>query len=269
MRLVMTTDAVGGVWTYALDLAAGLSAQGVEITLAVLGPPLSSGQRAAIARLQNVSAIDTGLPLEWTAEAAEDVAAAARGVADLARAADADLIHLNSPALAGAARFHAPLVGVCHSDLATWWSAVKGGEPPEDFQWRIVLTADGLRACDAVIAPTAAFARATKLGYGVSPFVVRNGRAPHDGTVAGHRDIAVVTAGRLWDEGKGAAILDAASARLDRPILALGPTRGPQGQGDEFPNLDLIGEATPGAVARAFSRSSPFTHSTSRSRLPT
>ena len=43
-RLLMTADAVGGVWTYALDLAAGLAPFGVETTLAVLGPapaPLS------------------------------------------------------------------------------------------------------------------------------------------------------------------------------------------------------------------------------------
>ena len=37
-RLFMTADAVGGVWTYALDLARGLQAHGIETRLAVNGP---------------------------------------------------------------------------------------------------------------------------------------------------------------------------------------------------------------------------------------
>ena len=259
MRLLMTADAVGGVWTYALDLAAGLCGQGVEITLAVLGPGLSPGQRTAVSRLPGVTAIDTGLPLEWTAASHDEVVAAAQGLADLARRTGADLIHLNSPALAGAAAFPAPIVGVCHSDLATWWSAVRGGEPPEDFRWRIDLTARGYRACDALIAPSAAFAQVTAQAYGVSPFVVRNGRASPDAALSEARDIPVITAGRLWDEGKGLATLDAAAARLHQPVLALGPVTGPQGQGERFAHLQLEGETTPGAVARAFGRAQVFT----------
>ena len=46
MRLLMTTDAVGGVWQYSLELAAALQA---EVTLAVLGPAPDAGQRAAAA----------------------------------------------------------------------------------------------------------------------------------------------------------------------------------------------------------------------------
>ncbi|HEX8375447.1 MAG TPA: hypothetical protein VF606_09745, partial [Geminicoccaceae bacterium] len=37
-HVLMTTDAVGGVWTYSLDLAAALATRGVRTTLAVLGP---------------------------------------------------------------------------------------------------------------------------------------------------------------------------------------------------------------------------------------
>ena len=50
LRLVLTTDAVGGVWTYATDLARGLSARGVEVTLAVLGQLESSNNWHRIAR---------------------------------------------------------------------------------------------------------------------------------------------------------------------------------------------------------------------------
>ena len=49
MKILMTADAVGGVWTYALDLAVGLAPRGVEVVLAVLGPAPSPRQRAAAA----------------------------------------------------------------------------------------------------------------------------------------------------------------------------------------------------------------------------
>ena len=38
MKLLLTTDAVGGVWTYSLDLARALAPHGVETVLAVMGP---------------------------------------------------------------------------------------------------------------------------------------------------------------------------------------------------------------------------------------
>ena len=40
----MTADTVGGVWTYALELARALEPHGVEIALATMGRPLSASQ---------------------------------------------------------------------------------------------------------------------------------------------------------------------------------------------------------------------------------
>ncbi|PAX08625.1 glycosyltransferase family 4 protein [Sphingomonas lenta] len=45
-RLLMTADAVGGVWQYATELAAALVPHGVETTIAVLGPAPSAEQLA-------------------------------------------------------------------------------------------------------------------------------------------------------------------------------------------------------------------------------
>jgi hypothetical protein len=41
----MSTDAVGGVWRYSMELAHGLGARGVEVVLAVLGPEPDADQR--------------------------------------------------------------------------------------------------------------------------------------------------------------------------------------------------------------------------------
>ena len=82
-RVLMTADAVGGVWTYALDLAVGLAGAGVETVLVCFGPPASTDQRAQAA-LAGARLIETGLPLDWlAAEPAEilEAGAALRGLA--------------------------------------------------------------------------------------------------------------------------------------------------------------------------------------------
>jgi glycogen(starch) synthase len=228
-HVLMTADAVGGVWTYTMDLAAGLARAGVRTTLMVMGPSPSDDQNAQAAAVPGLELVDTRLPLDWLAtERAEilEVGAVLRG---LARGAGVDLIHLNSPALAAGGRFSAPVVGVSHSCVATWWSAVKDEPMPADFQWRSQAHWHGMLACDVLVAPTRAFAEATARTYEAPrPFVVPNGRAS---TVlaAAPRERMVFTSGRLWDEGKNIAVLDEAAARLDAPLNAAGSLRGPDG----------------------------------------
>ena len=227
----MTADCVGGVWTYAADLCRGLAKAGVRTTLAVLGPSPTPAHREQAAGAPGLAIVDTGLPLDWLAADAEAVLEAGRAVAALARRAGADLVHLNSPALAAGGAFERPVVGACHSCLATWWRAVKPGPLPDDFRWRTALLADGYRACSALIAPSAAFARATADGYeGASPTVAYNGRRREGVESDGHRSAAFITAGRLWDEGKNFAVLDEAAGMISAPVLAAGPLVGPQGQ---------------------------------------
>ena len=55
------------------------------------------------------------------------------------------------------------------------------------------------------------------------------------------RDIPVLTAGRLWDEGKNVAALDRAAEHLPFKICAAGPLTGPNGASVEFDRLDWLG----------------------------
>ena len=66
-HVFMTADAVGGVWTYALDLARALAPHGLQTTLAVLGPPPSDLQAAEARQIRGLDLLATGLPLDWTA----------------------------------------------------------------------------------------------------------------------------------------------------------------------------------------------------------
>jgi hypothetical protein len=77
MRVLMTIDAVGGVWRYGVDLARGLGAVGIICQLAVCGPAPSLAQQQECCELGNVSLVWTGLPLDWmtgNAAALDDVA---------------------------------------------------------------------------------------------------------------------------------------------------------------------------------------------------
>jgi glycogen(starch) synthase len=259
MRLLMTTDAVGGVWTYAVELAGGLAAFGVQTTLAVLGPEPAPDQRAAARQVPGLDLIVTGQPLDWTASSRAELQAAAQAVAELARAVSPDLIHLNTPALAGLAGWPAPVLGACHSCLLTWWQAVRRGEPPEDFAWRIALQAEGLRACAALIAPTRAHARAVAAAYGVAPpQVVHNGRTGQAAPADQEREAAVLAAGRLWDAGKNLPALDEVAALLSAPVLAAGPLKGPNGESIALEHIQPLGQLDPAALAGRMQQTAVF-----------
>src|SRR4051794_37949888 len=100
LSVLMTADAVGGVWQYALELARGLSTQGFQTALAVLGPQPSDGAMREAYAIRRLRLIHTGLPLDWTARSEHEVRCAASELARLAERYGVDIVHLNAPALA-------------------------------------------------------------------------------------------------------------------------------------------------------------------------
>jgi glycosyltransferase involved in cell wall biosynthesis len=245
----MTTDAVGGVWTYAVDLAAGLSRTGADVTLVVFGPSPSVDQIAQAHAIPRLSLIDTCLPLDWTASEPAEVLECGAALRGLVRATGADLVHLNSPAFAAVGGFEVPVLGDCHSCVATWWSAVKDGPMPPGFRWRSQMLWQGMLACDALVAPTAAFAGAIARTYEIPrPFVVHNGRRPQPPPVA-PREPIVFTSGRLWDEGKNIGVLDEAAARIGAPLYAAGPLQSPDGATVVLRQAQPLGRLTAAEVA--------------------
>jgi hypothetical protein len=132
-KVFMSVDAVGGVWTYALELAAALASEGVEIDLAVLGPPPSETQRARAVGVPGLRLSVTGLALDWTAKTEAELDRIAWELREAATACGADLVHLNAPAHAGFVQWDLPLAVAAHSCVATWWRAVRGGPLPPDL----------------------------------------------------------------------------------------------------------------------------------------
>ncbi len=246
----MTADAVGGVWSYATDLAEGLRHRGHAVTLAVLGPP----PRSLPAGLD---VIETGLPLDWLAEDEDAILLAGRVVSQLATECRATVLHLNSPALAASHRPAVPVVGVCHSCLATWWDAVREEDLPQGLAWRRDVLARGYAACDQLIAPSRSFARATAAVFGVSPTVVRNGRASPAAT-GRTKDAVALTAGRLWDAGKNMQSLDRAASLMQGAVYAAGPSQGPDGVSVELAAVRTMGLLDAAAMQDALHRAAVF-----------
>ena len=76
-RVLMTTDTVGGVWTYALDLSRALAERGIEVALATMGGPLSDPQREMAERIPRLRLFESTFRLEWMEDPWKDVERAA------------------------------------------------------------------------------------------------------------------------------------------------------------------------------------------------
>ena len=239
-RIFLTADAVGGVWTYAADLARGLAREGCAVTLAVLGPAPDAAQADAVAGA--VELVVTGLPLDWTAASPDDLLRAADALAAEARRAAPEVVHLHSPALLGEAAYPAPVVANAHYCVATWWRSMRSGPLPKDLAWRAEATGRGLHRAAAVLVPSHAFGAALRAAYpgDWTPRVVPNGRAAPPEAEPGERH-GVLTAGRLWDEAKNVALLDRVAAEAKFAIEAAGPVEGPNGARARLRHLNLLG----------------------------
>jgi glycogen synthase len=221
MRVLMTTDAVGGVWTYALELADALAPHGVEVALATMGPAPSPSQRADLLRSAVVRSYEQPFALEWMDEPWDDVRRAGEWLVELERRLRPDVVHLNGYVHA-ALPWRAPVLVAGHSDVLSWHRAVRGGPAPAEWGRYEREVGRGLAAADALVAPTRALlAELERLYRPTCPAsVVPNGRtalaAPRP------KEPYVVAAGRLWDEAKNVAALDRVAPRLDWPVLLAG-----------------------------------------------
>ena len=257
-RILMTTDTIGGVWTYAMELCRGLAGAGVEAVLATMGAPVSAAQRREAGRLPGL-VLETGAHrLEWMPDAAADVERAGGWLLELERRHQPDLVHLNGYAHA-ALGWRAPVVIVAHSCVHTWWRAVHGGEPPSEFSHYTRRLREGLAAADRLVAPSAAFLRAFRAEHGRLPpaQVVPNGRDPA-GFPPGPKEPFYLCVGRLWDEAKNAAALAAVAPRLPWPVRLAGDATAPDGRTAELPNVQQLGRCEPARVAQWMSRAAVY-----------
>ena len=254
----MTTDAVGGVWAYALELARALERHGVEIALASMGPAPGPAQREEAAGLPNVTLHESTHALEWMEDPWADVERAGDWLLDLAAAFAPDVIHLNGYVHA-TLPWDAPVLVAAHSCVFSWWSAVRGEPPPASYDEYRRRVGGGLAAADLVVAPTAAMLRALEEHYGRLDrgWVTHHPRHP-DEFAASPKARRLPAAGRAWDEAKNLAALDAVAPRVDWPIALAGDCRHPNGRSATFPNVHCLGQLDVARMRTELSRSAIY-----------
>jgi len=238
-RILMTVDAVGGIWRYAMDLASALRLEGVETVFAGFGPLPS---RRMIEEAQAVGRLHwSEKPLDWMAGGENELADIPERLARLADAEAVDLLHLNLPSQAAGFASSRPVVVVSHSCILTWFAAVRRTAPPDDWSWHEAINRDGFGAADAIIAPSRSHADALSRSYAVRNVDVVHNASRHIPTRL-HKAPYCFAAARWWDEGKNAAVLDQAAALISFPLIAAGSVDGPNGEHVDLRHVDHRGE---------------------------
>ena len=95
MKVLMTSDTLGGVWMYAVQLCEALAPFGVEIALATMGRRLTPDQRDMVRALTHVELFESNYKLCWMENSWKDVARAGDWLRSITDRDKPDLIHLN------------------------------------------------------------------------------------------------------------------------------------------------------------------------------
>jgi len=210
MHVLITSDTVGGVWTYTQELVTGLATRGHHITLVSFGKLPSTDQTAWLRSLANVDYRPTEYRLEWMEVAERDIDESRRYLEFLVREVQPDVLHFNQYCY-GNVDVDVPRIVVAHSDVISWWVAVHGCEPdntPWIERYREHVTY-GLRAADMVVAPSEWMLNAVTRHY-LAPkhgSVIYNGRSPELFDPDHVKEHCALAVGRIWDEGKHVSLL--------------------------------------------------------------
>lgn len=262
-RVLMTVDAVGGVWRYAIDLARGLNGRGIACLLVGAGPRPGSGPGFELPGPTGTELVWTDEPLDWMADDEPALERMPATLAGLARDWRADLLHLNLPSQAVGLPAHLPVLVASHSCIPTWWDVMRGGPLPDQWAWQRRRNRLGLDRADRVLVPSASHAAALIRAYGsaVRLSVVHNSTSapPSDDG----KEPFVLAAGRWWDEGKNAATLDLAALDLAArpsswPVRMAGALAGPNGQAVSIRHAEALGEVPSEALLALMRRAAIF-----------
>lgn len=259
IRVLMTTGTVGGVWTFAIDLARALGARRVRTVLATMGRLPTDAQRREAQAVPHLELVASEFRLEWMDDPWEHVAAAGDWLLALEGRVEPDVVHLNGYAH-GSVPFRAPVVVAGHGCLRSWAEAVPGVIPEETLAAYHERVAAGVKAARVVVAPSRAMLRSLEQHYGPlgRTMVVYNGR--RDGLfVPGRKEPFVFAAGRLWDRAKNAEALTAVAPRLPWPVSVAGETaRERSATPVPLPGVRALGPLDPPELAGWLGRASIF-----------
>lgn len=245
LQVLMTTDAVGGVWQYSIDLSAGLAERGAHVTLATLGPRPSITQRQQAREISNLTLVESDFALEWMADPWQDVDASGAWLLKLASEVRADVVHLNAYSHA-ALDWTQPVLVVAHSCVYSWWHAVHYCAPGPEWREYERRVRSGLANADAILAPSGWMAAELEREYGVPRAhieVIHNFSRARCGSC--EKEPIILAAGRIWDKAKNIAMLKGLGPELDWEIRIAGSSTS---MPPKLPHAELMREMQPASI---------------------
>ena len=259
-RVLMSTDTIGGVWTYSIQLASELSRMGSEVGLATFGRRPDPAQAAQALAVPGLRLFMSDFRCEWMEDAWRDVARTGLWLLELEERFRPDIVHLNSYCNA-VEPFVAPVVVVAHSCVLSWWRQVRRDAAPASLDRYRRSVSRGLRLADRVVAPTHTMLRWLRESYSsLAPAVViPNGRCPSLFQPAPKKNV-VFACGRLWDEAKNLAALEWAAPRVRWPIEVAGSLRHPDGGMRQAAGVRCLGVLDQEKVAARMARAAICAH---------
>jgi len=264
MRVLLTTEPTGGVWTFTTELTGQLLRRGHAVALVSLGCQPSHEQQAWCAT-QNLAYgpsfqfTVSNVPPEWS-EKNEFVFTQGAGVlSHVARQFRPDLLHSNQFCF-GALSLDIPKLVTAHSEVLSWASACRpqGLEHSRWLRQYRLLVTQGLQSCDAVVSPTRWMALELARQYNDLPpsYVIGYGRS-FDAPESRLRSMQAVTVGRLSDEAKNIEMLRAVNAPI--PIYVAGERQGGSSVAPrQMGRAILLGALPQSSLLALFARSSIY-----------
>jgi glycosyltransferase involved in cell wall biosynthesis len=210
MRVLITADAVGGVWVYTQELVTGLVRRGVRVTLVSFGGIPTPEQTSWLRELPEIDFRPTTFRLEWMQDSADDLERSSEFLSAMVSEVNPELLHLNQYSY-GSLPVDVPRLVVAHSDVVSWWVAVHGETPPASrwiTHYREHVTR-GLEHATAVVAPSR-WMLDQILEHYIRPAqasVICNGRSPEQFEPNARKEDYMMSIGRLWDCGKQTDLL--------------------------------------------------------------
>lgn len=260
MHILITSDTVGGVWTYTQELVTGLVYAGHRVTLVSFGKLPLPNQTKWMQTLPRLDYRPTEFRLEWMEVSGRDIEESRNYLELLIAEVAPDVLHFSQYCY-GNLDLDVPKVVVAHSDVVSWWVGVHGCEP-EDTPWirnyRQIVT-DGLRGADIVVAPSGWMLEQVSKYYlkPATGLVIHNGRNPALFHSTQPKDDFVLSVGRVWDPAKNISLL--LERQQESRVCIVGWEREP-GREDRVRNLsvpanvELLGPKSQDELAALYAR---------------
>ena len=213
MHLMLTTDTVGGVWQYTMQLARALARFDIGVTIVSVGRAPSLEQRTDLSCLPQLRGhFNLPYKLEWMPDSRADIAEARADLSNLITQLQPDLLH-SSQFCFGDLPTTCPRLVVAHSDIISWQQWCEDSAS-SDLDWQAFtrdyqrLVQCGLHGANAIVAPSAFMAESISRDYDLPTSRIQT---IHNGMSIsprlGIKEQLAVMVGRLWDKAKNVSLV--------------------------------------------------------------